>query len=319
MAPPNQVLAIETISRADASVGWCAMIGCDSGIYAAHLPRESARQVFPKLDSVTAGMVAPTGRATRVPGGYSVTGQWRFASGSTHTDWLVGGCSVFDRDQPVLCDDGRQEWRIVMARPEQFRIADRWTATGLEGTGSQDYSATELFVPETHTFRFGQVTRPEPLYSTPDAILRKMPGVPLGAARAALDYTVGCFASSPSTVDAPTRMLLADATSIVGAYRAYVLESLETQWHSLVDGKPLSSSERAGTALARLGAFRGCRRAVQLLYESLGSAAVFREETPIDRIFRDLTTMSQHAVAQHRVLTASGGLLLGENTKEPFI
>src|ERR1700722_1791559 len=68
----QQVALVEQLSMADASVGWCAMIGMDSGIYAGYLSPDSARQVFPRLDMITAGWVPPAGRAREVDGGYLV-------------------------------------------------------------------------------------------------------------------------------------------------------------------------------------------------------------------------------------------------------
>ena len=82
----EQVLVIEELSRGDASVGWCVMIGCDSGIYSGYLDDLVARNLYPHLDMVQAGWVYPVGRAEEVDGGYRVSGNWMFCSGSSHAD-----------------------------------------------------------------------------------------------------------------------------------------------------------------------------------------------------------------------------------------
>ena len=106
MSPRAQNEVVEILSAADASVGWCVMIGSDAGFYSAFLEEGAARALYPDLDMVTAGMLQPAGRALRVPGGYRVSGRWSFGSGSTHADVIIGGCLVFDGDQPVLNENG---------------------------------------------------------------------------------------------------------------------------------------------------------------------------------------------------------------------
>ena len=100
--PMSQLRIIEALSAADASVGWCVMIGCDSGYFSGFLDQQVAREMYPDLDAVTGSALTLTGRAVRVKGGYRVSGRWPFSSGCQHSAWLIGGCLVYDGDQPRL-------------------------------------------------------------------------------------------------------------------------------------------------------------------------------------------------------------------------
>jgi len=119
----EQILLIEELAQADGSVGWCAMIGMDSGIYSGYLRPDVAREMFPRLDMVTAGWIPPMGRAHEVDGGYRVEGHWRFGSGCTHADVLGAGCTVFRDGAPLLDEEGKPTWRVLMADPASFVIA----------------------------------------------------------------------------------------------------------------------------------------------------------------------------------------------------
>src|SRR5262245_54266931 len=46
----EQIEVIEEASYANGSVGWCVMIGCDTGYYSAWLDDSVARKAFPLLD-----------------------------------------------------------------------------------------------------------------------------------------------------------------------------------------------------------------------------------------------------------------------------
>ncbi|WP_433273765.1 acyl-CoA dehydrogenase family protein [Actinosynnema sp. CS-041913] len=327
MTSAQQTEVIEVLATGDASAAWCAMIGMDSGIYAGYLDEAVAREFYPRLDMVTAGWIHPQGRADRVPGGYLVSGEWRFGSGCTHCDRLAAGCVVHRDGEPEPGPDGGPvHWRVMLARPEQFEIVDTWFTTGLAGSGSRDYRVTGLFVPEEHSFSFTRPRREGPLHASPEAILRKMPGVPLGVARAAVDHVRSL---AETRVDRITlarwsgshhvQAVIAGAEMELAAARFAVYANLDRQWERLAAGESLTVDERAGTALARYQAFRTARSVVGKLYDLVGGASVYRPTSPLDRWLRDLTTMCQHAVAQDSVVQASGELILGGTPANPFI
>lgn len=327
MTSAQQTEVVEVLATGDASAAWCAMIGTDSGIYAGFLDDAVARRLYPRLDMITAGWIHPQGRAERVPGGYLVSGEWRFGSGSTHCDRLAAGCAVYRDGEPEPGPDGGPvHWRVALARPEQFELVDTWHTTGLAGSGSGDYRVTDLFVPEEHTFSFTEPRRDGPLHAAPDATVRKMPGVPLGVARAAIDHVRALAVTRVDratgvrwSADPDVRAAVGAAEMELAAARHAVYATLDRQWARLAAGERLTPDERAATALARHHAFRTARSIVNRLYDLVGGAAVYRRTSPLDRWLRDLNTMCQHAVAQHAVVRAAGELLLGGTPANPFL
>ena len=190
LTPREQTEAIETLSVHEASVGWCAMIGSDAPYFGAFLAPDAAAELWPSIDDITAGQLPPNGRARPVDGGYVVNGRWAFGSGCTHADVIVGGCLVMDGDAPVFID-GRPDFLVVCAPAASWNVLDTWHTTGLAGSGSNDYTATDLFVPDRHAFRFTDpVQRPEPLYGWPGMFFINMGGVSLGLARRAIDEAI---------------------------------------------------------------------------------------------------------------------------------
>lgn len=318
MSSPEQVEIVEALSRADGSVGWCSFIWCDSGIYSGYLADDSARTLYPRLDVAQSGWIYPAGRADRVSGGYRVSGRWIFGSGCNHCDVLAAGCTVFENGEPLLGARGTPEWRVMLAPRESYAIEDTWFTTGLRGTGSNDYLADDLFIPEEHSFNFLEpVHRPGPLWRRPDTFMRKMSGVPLGIARDSIDRAVDILKEKVDRVSkVPARemrdiqMAVAHAEGKLGAARAYVYGSLEAQWHKLEQDEPLTEAERAATFLSRQFAFQTGREVVQLIYDTIGGAAIYANG-PFDRQLRDINTACQHIVAQEKTLASIGSLLLG--------
>ena len=64
-------------------VGWLALTS--NSRLAGYLPEPVVRQLWTDGTSVLAGPLNPVGTAVAVPGGYRVTGQWSYASGTNHS------------------------------------------------------------------------------------------------------------------------------------------------------------------------------------------------------------------------------------------
>src|SRR5262249_21641369 len=78
--------AVEALPRLDASTAWCVWLASGNPVYVGRcLPDEGAEAVFVRDPHVvTAGVVAPYGRAVAQDGGYLVSGRWPYASGCQH-------------------------------------------------------------------------------------------------------------------------------------------------------------------------------------------------------------------------------------------
>lgn len=324
----EQTRVLEELSYGDTSVGWCAMVGMDGGLFANYLSESAVREMFPTLDMSTAGMLAPAGRAERVPGGYRLTGHWKFGSGITHANWVFAGAHTYSGGEPERTASGTPDWQVMMVRPGEVELIDNWRTTGLAGTSSMDYTADDVFVPEERSFSFrAPRSRSGPL-STPDLQMRKMPGVPLGATRAALDHVrdlartkVDRMTGRPWAEDPRVQFALGECEMDFLAIRHAVYRSLEHRWNRLAAGarqEDLSDDERVDTMLARQGAFRGSRAIVRRLYDLLATASVYRP-SPMDRGLRDLETMCQHFMAQDQIVQSAGAFLLGGKPQNPLV
>jgi alkylation response protein AidB-like acyl-CoA dehydrogenase len=325
LTPREQTEVIETLSRHEASVGWCAMIGSDAPYYGAFLAPEAARELWSSIDAITAGQVPPNGQARAVDGGYLVSGRWSFGSGCTHADVIVGGCLVMDGDAPVVID-GQPDFLVVCAPATSWTVLDTWYTTGLAGSGSNDYQADELFVPERHAFRFSDpVQRAEPLYGWPGMFFVNMPGVPLGVARHAIDEAIAIASEKlllPEMVllgdTSRARLAIARAEAELGAARAYVYDSLDRFWDAIAAGDEPPREVRVAVALSRASAFQMARNVAESMSNLIGAASIYQNH-PLERLVRDTITMSQHILAQERIYEMIGQLHLTGTSTMPLL
>jgi alkylation response protein AidB-like acyl-CoA dehydrogenase len=320
----SQLRVIEVLSIADASAGWCAMIGVDGGYMTAYIDQTVAREMYSDIDSVTAIMIAPPGKAVKTGDGFTVNGRWPFASGCQHATWMIGHFIIFDGDSPRLQPNGLPETRFGFLPAEQCEIIDTWTTNGLRGSGSHDWTVKDRFIPEARTFNLAApiMYRKGPLYTLPNLLLYKACAVGLGIARGAIDDFIALAQNKPVTVKSPSaskpmlrdetyaQHTVAQAEAMVSSARGFVFEALGDMWNTLLTSDLPSLKQRARARLARVHASTACTQAVELLYKANGGSSVYTGNT-FDRRLRDIQTANQHAVVSLKTWEVTGRVLLG--------
>ena len=119
--PLTQIRIVEELSKADPSVGWCAMIGSDAGYFTAYLDDGVGRALYPTRHGY-ATTVAPGRTLPRSStGGYRVTGRWPFASGCQHADYIVGHCFVTESGEAAALPDGTPDDALCYLPPDHCR------------------------------------------------------------------------------------------------------------------------------------------------------------------------------------------------------
>lgn len=324
--PLSQLRIIEALSVADASVGWCVMIGSDSGYFSGFIDQQVARRMYPDIDAVTGAALTATGRAVREKDGYRVSGRFPFSSGCHHASWFVLGCKVYDGEQQSLLPDGTPRTLQCFVPADKVGILDTWDSTGLRGSGSNDLTVEECFVPAERTFSYQDIKpyRQSALYCFPLNIILNFSSVPLGVAQCALDAVIAA-GERPSRITTiggkvtPLRTLrdepfvqdaVGRAAAMIGSARAYLYNTIGDLWEAIRAGREPSPAQFAEFQMLNTHIYQTCTDAVQLLYKVRGGSSVYTGGD-LDRCLRDSVTMNQHVMNSLRSYAMGGRVLLG--------
>lgn len=323
--PLAQVRVIAELASHDPSTGWIAMICCDGGYYAGFLGDDAtARELYPDIDLLTSGQVAPVGRAEIVDGGHRVSGRWSFGSGILHADRIVGGALVY-RDGELVFDGGLPRFRVFFLPTEQVEVHDTWHTTGLAGTSSNDYSTTDAFVPEGHDFSpFSRGYREEPLYAYHGLFFAKLVGIGLGAlGRAIEEFRTLAETKCPAPTFKPIKneyrvqVAVAEAQADLDAMWGLVDSTLGGLWDTLTAGQAPSLEQRAAVGAMGVWVAQTAKRAVDALCAEAGTDSIFATSA-LERLRRDVTTMTHHLAAQRKTYQVVGQLQLGVEPAFPI-
>ena len=319
LTPTEFARVIEVLAQADGSVGWCASVAAAFTRFAGFLDEAVARRIFLENRAIVAGALAPTGKAVVVSDGYRVTGRWSFGSGIMHSSWTAGGAVVFEGDAIRRLPDGSPDFRILFFPTSSADIIDTWDVGGLRGTGSHDYKVADLFVPAEHSTAGITPMLPGPLYALsrhtvyPVAIA----AVPLGIARAALDAFRNLAAAKTPSIGSnllrdksTVQACVGRAEASLRAARAFLFEICDEIWATASDGSVPTLQQRALARLACAQVASASKEVVQMVYDA-GSGSSVYERCPLQRLFRDVHTATQHFQVHSANFESGGRVMLG--------
>ncbi len=309
----------------DGSFGWIGIANLPSAFAAAtYLPDEGFAEMFTRNDNHIAigGQYFPNGQGTAVDGGYRLTGAWNFGSGTGHSAYIAAGFLPMDNGEMRWISEGIPEMRVGFLPREEIAFTDGWHVQGLKGTGSYDYNAQDVFVPEYRTIPL--FTR-EPFRGTSAAA--RMGLMPVTAAGHA-SFALGVAKSMLDDVEelAATKVRMSDMATLasrptfqkglahhVAAWRAarlLVLDAFTAVEAAVTAGNDLTPRMRADMRVAAVYATDAARASAEWAHLAAGTTAI-REGSRLERAFRDIYTGTQHAFISEKVAIDVAQIWLG--------
>jgi indole-3-acetate monooxygenase len=321
--PVTQIEVIEATSYIDPSAGWCLSI-CNGGISIAGslLPQPAIEQLFaggrpPRI----AGSIKP-GKAVPVDGGYRISGRWPWGSGVHHAEWLSAVALIESDGHPPYL-------RMSFFPAAQAEIHDNWYVSGLKGTGSCDFSVSDLFVPEAFTvdLRTWEPVRGGPLYQLGllGLLINELDGFALGVARRALDAIIELAKTKRRGYGKQTvlserevfQRAIGEGDLRLRAARALAIEVFEKAWQTVCAGrKPdaeLQVEMRSVTTYVTDVALD-----IATLAFRYGAGSAIHLNSILQRCLRDLQVGSAHLMVSDVAYEMHGQCLLGLGDVDPM-
>jgi alkylation response protein AidB-like acyl-CoA dehydrogenase len=322
LPPLPFVQVIEEIAKADASTAWCLNQTSGCSMTAAYLDPETAREVFGAPNGILAWGPGP-GETRIVDGGYRISTTFSFASGSHDASWLGAHLPIVERDgRPRLNADGTMLICTLLFPKSAAKMIDIWHVVGLRGTGSDQYSVKDLFVPERFCVaRDASQARYEPgllyRFSSLQLYASGFAGVAMGIARSALDAFIELARDKIPRGGKHTlrdnnvvQSQVAQAEAKLSAARAYLFGALKKITDEVACNGQLTLDQRMTIRLAATFAIHQARDVVDIAYHAAGANAIFAAN-PFERRFRDIHTVSQQLQGRQEHYETVGRYRLG--------
>lgn len=321
----------EIIAAADGSTAWCVGQASGCSMAAAYMDPDIAWEIWGKDPRAVVAWGFGNGCAEVVPGGFRVTGTWRFASGIRHATWVGGHCRIQEPDGSLRRDpDGTQVEMSMMLRRDQVAVDAGWDVVGLRGTGSDTYTFDGVFVPHEYAVRRDRAeTRriAAPLYhfTSGNAYACGFAGVSMGLARGLLDaFKSMAMTKTPAF---STRLLreseviqagTARAEAKLRSARAFLLEVIAEAEDRAIRQGGLGVADRVDIRLASTSAIHVAKEVAEWAYHEAGASAIFADQ-PFERRMRDIHASAQQVQGRSQHIEHCGQFILGMTPKGHFV
>ena len=300
--PITRAQVIEEIAGYDTAAGWTLGNPLDWAYLCARLPDEGAEEIYKSGSNIL--IAAQFGRPlTAVPsdGGYRISGRAPFVSNCYDANWIAVTANVANGHESAEQNGEEPEMVMVYFPRESCEVIDMWNVLGMCGTGSNDISVSDVFVPQARTFPMMPEFEPGshyqgPLYRFPfiGVAATNIPTVMLAMARGAIDE-VSALAQrkTPVASSAPLRerssmqAKLAQAEGILRSSRLLLYDTIRVAWEATLAGDSHSLQQRADLLLAMTHAASSAAKVVELMYSAGGTSGI-RSGTLLNRHFRDV-------------------------------
>ena len=319
---PRQIVdAVEAVAEANASAGWCVMIGATTAMNAAYMAPDMAREVYNDPMTITGGVFAPMGKAVVDGDDFIVSGRWQWGSGSANCSWLCGGAIILEDGEMRRLPTGKPDARMMVFPADDAELIDTWHVMGLKGTGSGDIAVKDIRVPKARSVSL-VTDKPQvdgALYAFPAFGLLRLgvAATAMGNAKGALDALIDLgrvkknqgsskTLGERATVQAKTAEML----GTFRAARAYLHDEIDQTWDIAQTEGEIPVERRAALRLACTHMVRTGAEIARQAYDIGGGAALF-ENSDLQRRFRDAHAMTQHIVTAPATYELLGRMAYG--------
>lgn len=288
---------LRILAQADVSTAWVINNFMLNSLILSRFPISAQERIFANRPSHnSAGNLVPSGEATRVAGGFRLSGRWTYASGIYHAE-----SALF----PAMLDGGVSFF--LMPR-EELSLMDDWNVTAMRASGSITVIAQDVFVPEDYTLGMANILSadqhdgihlPEPVHQYPftrAAVLT--PALAVGALDTSLEIGRRKLESSRpfgvARIDiAPARMRWAEASQL--------LRMIDLVHHAVISDAEERGNRRHEWKIPEIGQimldnvsiYHRSNEALRLLLDSFGSTS-YKDDEALSRMARDIAMICTH-------------------------
>lgn len=298
--PPTALYAAEmAIAEGDMSTAWIVGVLGIIPWAVAMLDDRAGADVWGEDDAtLVCAALRRAGEAARVEGGWRLSGQWAYGSGSAYAGWALLGAAIGDPPEGDA---------LMLVPRRDFELLDTWHVAGLRATGSNDMRVKDAFVPSHRVIRMidlfacrgpGQGVNASALYRLPFGLVFAggVSNAAVGALQGMLDGVIAAMRGRSNDRrggDPDLPVIVAEAGTVIDEAQTMIERNFARLFDYAERGEAPPIELRLQVKYQLSLNTERCRVAANKLLEAAGARALY-DEHPYGRVVADITAGRQH-------------------------
>jgi len=301
-----QVLEIEEkLASKDGSLAWTVTLCAGAAWFVGFLDKNLAEEIFasPKVCFSGSGFIG--GKADLINGKFHINGSWTYASGALHATHFTANCEVLENGKAIFDKKGEKLIKAFILKKEEVEILDGWSYMGMVATGSHAFKIDKLLVPQNRSFEIlpHKTTLSNPVFKYPFLQLAETTLVAnvLGISIHFIKLVGECFEERNKLRNYDVKHLdyfkelgFNQEKKIANAKNTFY-NTVNQSWEELIKNNIISNETLNKVSQVSRALAHVCRKATSKLHPFAGLEAA-KNHTEINRVWRDMNTVSQHTL-----------------------
>ena len=280
---------LQRLAKTDGSLGWTVTLCSGANYFIGNLHPKAADVIFLKSKHVVCfgGSGGVSGIAEQQGDNYIISGEWHYATGAPYLTHFTLNAKIMAYGKPVLNDDGTPLVYSFVIPKKEVTIIENWNTMGLKATATQSFKVESAVVASEYAFVYNQFYLPQAIFKIPFS------------AFADLTLWVNYLGMAEHFLEEATTIL--EQQTLEPLYLTLTktnqqLYEFAKQIEVLTTSDVLVSNDYIETIHATaVVSVKNISKAILDIYPLLGVKASSQQH-PLNRIFRDYFTATQHHI-----------------------
>lgn len=285
----NGLQQLQKLAKIDGSLGWTITLCSGANYFIGNLQPEAADAIFltSKHAVCFGGSGGVFGVAEQQGDNYIISGEWHYATGAPYLTHFTLNAKIMADGKLVLNDDGTPLVYSFVIPKKEVIIIENWHTMGLKATATQSFKVESAVIPSEYAFIYNQFYLPQAIFKIPFSVF------------ADLTLWVNYLGMAEHFLEEASAILelrTLDPLFLTLTKTNQQLYKFAKQIEVLTTSDLLVTKEYIETIHATaVASVKDISKAILDIYPLLGVKAS-SEPHPLNRIFRDYFTATQHHI-----------------------
>ena len=279
---------LQQLASIDGSLGWTVTLCSGANYFIGNLQPETAAELFNPNDvTILGGSGGLFGFAEKKGDAYLLNGTWKYATGAPYLTHFTLNAKIIEDGIELTDDDGAPVFRSFVIPCEAVQIIDDWHTMGLQATATQSFAVTDYLVHKDYSFIYNRFYLPQDIFKINFRVFADL--------TLWINY-IGMvqhyLAEASKLLDEKT---LEDPHKTTTEAEDLLYKYAKEVEAATADNASFSDDQIEALHMAAAASVKGLSKILMELHPLLGIKAA-RVEHPLNQIFRDYFTATQHHI-----------------------